>query len=203
MPTRLTFALSPFAPGRTVVCALSLFSAVAQMRAAAPSIVSIGTIKGGQRNNIIPDSVEMAGTIRAFDPDIRRQLHEKVRRTAEQIADSGGARAEVYIGIGYPTTVNDPALTDMMAPTLARVAGVENISQNPLITAAEDFSYFQEVIPGLYFFLGVTTDDENLETAAFNHSPLFAIDESALIVGVRALSHLAMDFLTARETTVP
>jgi amidohydrolase len=165
----------------------------------APSIVSIGTIKGGQRNNIIPDSVEMTGTIRAFDPVIREKLHEKVRRTAVRIAESAGAEADVTIGIGYPTTVNDPALTKLMAPTLRRVAGPGQYYSNPLVTGAEDFSYYQEVIPGLYFFLGITTDDEHLKSAAFNHSPLFTIDESALLVGVRALSHLAIDFLQANS----
>lgn len=160
-----------------------------------PSIVSIGTIQAGDRNNIIPDQVVMTGTIRTFDDDVRSAYHEKVTRTAEKIAESAGAVAEVYIGAdtGYSPTINHDELTKAMTPTLQRVAGKGNLLESTMITGAEDFSFFQKEIPGMFFFLGVTPPEQDLETAAANHSPLFLVDDAALLTGVRAMSHLVVD----------
>ena len=163
-----------------------------------PSVVTIGSIHGGVRGNIIPDEVEMAGTIRTFDADVRRDIHRRIRRTAEQIAASAGATAEVSITRGYPVTVNDPELTARMVPTLQRVAGDDPVEVQDLMTVAEDFSYFQQEVPGLFFFLGVTPEDQDPATAPVNHSPLFFADERALLTGVRALTNLTLDYLTAR-----
>ncbi len=163
-----------------------------------PSIITIGSIHGGVRGNIIPDEVEMVGTIRTFDADVRRDLHRRIRRTAEQIAASAGATAEVSITHGYPVTVNDPELTARMVPTLQRVAGDDPVVVQDLMTVAEDFSYFQQEVPGLFFFLGVTPEDQDPATAPSNHSPLFFADEQALPVGVRALTNLTLDYMTAR-----
>ncbi|HEX4872295.1 MAG TPA: amidohydrolase, partial [Nevskiaceae bacterium] len=124
----------------------------------APVIVTIGKIEGGVRQNIIPEQVRMKGTLRALDPEMRLQLHEKVRRTVEQIAASAGARAEVAIGTdhAYPVTVNDAALTTQLLPTLQRVVGAGLVEARPVL-GAEDFSFFAERIPGLYLSLGIRT----------------------------------------------
>jgi amidohydrolase len=158
-----------------------------------PSIVTVGAIHGGLRSNIIPDSVEMIGTLRTFDADTRQQIHERVERTATQIASSAGANAEVSINLGYPVTYNDPALTRRMSSTLQRVAG-EKFTEASLITGAEDFSYYANEVPGMFFFLGIASEDPAMVYP--NHSPYFYADESALPVGVEAMTALALDYLT-------
>jgi amidohydrolase len=162
-----------------------------------PSVISIGSIHGGIRSNIIPETVEMVGTIRTFDEEIRSDIHRRIGITAEAIARSAGARAEVEITEGYPVLINDPDLVGMMAPTLERVAGPGRARAVEVITWAEDFAYYAREAPALFFHLGVTPPDADLETAAPNHSPFFTIDEDALLVGVRALSHLTIDFMAA------
>jgi amidohydrolase len=161
---------------------------------AVPAIVTVGAIQGGVRNNIIPDSVVFIGTIRTFEQRQKQQVFDAVKRTAEQIAASAGARALVTIDSGYPVTRNDSTLTQRMMPSLARVAGQDVVVQ-PLVTGAEDFSYFQERVPGLFFFLGVTPRNQDWRQAAANHSPYFFADEAALPTGVRAMASLAVDYL--------
>jgi amidohydrolase len=161
----------------------------------APAIVSIGSIHGGVRSNIIPNEVEMVGTIRALDPHMRRDIHERIKETVEKIAQSAGATAEVTIDLGYPVTVNDPQLTQRMIPTLERVVGEGHVLSVTPKTVAEDFSYYQQQIPGLFFFLGITPKNAEPGKVAMNHSPYFYVDESALITGVRALSHLVLDYI--------
>jgi amidohydrolase len=166
---------------------------------AAPAIVTVGAINGGVRYNIIPDSVVMVGTIRAFDAALRRDVHERVRRTAESIAQSAGATAVVTIDSGPPVTYNDPALTEKMVPTLRQVAGADRVRLATPLTTAEDFSRYQERIPGLFFFLGITPASADPRTVAPNHSPRFFVDEAALPLGVRALAHAAVNYLTLRD----
>jgi amidohydrolase len=163
----------------------------------APSIVTIGQINGGIRNNIIPDSVIMIGTIRTLDPLQRSEIHERIRNVAGNIAAASGATALVDIALGYPVTYNDPDLTTRMEGTLKRVARDGRAGYRPPITAAEDFSYFQQRIPGLYFFLGIVPDSADPDKAPRNHSPYFFADEGALPVGVRALTHLTLDYMAA------
>jgi len=158
-----------------------------------PSIVTVGKIEGGVRNNIIPDSVEMIGTIRTFDPDTRLGIHERIKRTATGIAAGAGASAEVEIDMGYGVTRNDPDLYRRMAPTLRGVAG-EGFIEAQQTTTAEDFSYFANEVPGLFLFLGVAPDDPELVYP--NHSPRFYADERALPIGVRALTALTLDYMT-------
>lgn len=158
-----------------------------------PSVVSVGAINAGIRDNIIPDSAVFIGTIRTFDADQRDSIFKRIERTATHIAMSSGARATVVIDSGYPVTVNTPALTEAMLPTLRRVA--PRVKEHELVTGAEDFSYFQQRVPGLFVFLGVTPLGQNPALAPSNHSPLFFADESALPVGVRVLSGLALDWL--------
>ena len=165
----------------------------------APVIVTIGKIEGGVRNNIIPDAVVMKGTLRALDTGMRKDLQERVRKTAENIAAASGATAQVEIGgeTAYPVTYNNPALVTRMLPTLQRVAGAANVGEVPALMGAEDFSYFAQEAPGFYVFLGVRTPGEAPEKFAANHSPRFHIDESALKLGVRTLSQLTLDYLQA------
>jgi amidohydrolase len=163
----------------------------------APSIVTVGAIHGGVRNNIIPDEVEMIGTIRSLDAKMRDDIHMRIRRTVENIATSGGAKAEVTITTGYPITYNDPSLTERSAPTLRRVAGAGNVSVVNAVLGAEDFSFYQQKVPGLFFWLGTRPKGVSAEEAASNHSPLFYVDESGLALGVRAMAHVAVDYLGA------
>ena len=161
----------------------------------APSVVTVGAIHGGVRNNIIPDNVEMIGTIRSLDAKMRDDIHARIKRTVENIAASAGATAELTITTGYPITYNDPALTDKMAPTLRRIAGAQNVRVVNATLGAEDFSFFQQKVPGLFFWLGTRPKNQTAEEAASNHSPLFYVDESGLELGVRAMSHVAVDYL--------
>ncbi|TGV20780.1 amidohydrolase [Pseudoalteromonas sp. MEBiC 03607] len=161
----------------------------------APSVVSFGAINGGVRNNIIPDQVEMVGTIRTFDQEMRADIKKRLAKTAEMVAESGGAEAHVHIDHGYPVTVNDVKLTKKMTPTLAGVVGKENLITTPLITGAEDFSYYALETPGMFFFLGVTPKGQDAVTAPSNHSPHFFADEKALQLGVNAMTQLVVDYL--------
>jgi amidohydrolase len=161
----------------------------------APAVVTIGQINGGVRSNIIPDSVVMVGTVRTLDPEMRERIEEGIHRTAEGIAQSAGATAEVRLTPPGPVTYNDPDLTRRMVATLERVAGPGKAGEVPPITGSEDFAYYQQEVPGLFFFLGVIPDAIPLSEAAPNHSPYFFADEAALPVGVLALANLAVDFL--------
>ena len=163
-----------------------------------PAVVTIGMIRGGVRENIIPDSVEMRGTIRAFDEEMRDEIHERVTTLAEAVSRGSRAGCAVCITKNYPVTVNDPALTEAMVPTLARVAGEGRLEVVPKVTGAEDFSFFQRIIPGLFFFVGVTPPEVDPKDAYSNHSPRFFADERALLTGVRSLAHLACDWLESR-----
>lgn len=161
------------------------------------AVVSIGKIEGGVRSNIIPEEVRMVGTIRTLDGTMQDRVHEEIRRTAPNIAASMGATATVEIDRGYPVTVNDPALTRAMVPTLARVADSTK-TINP-ITGAEDFSYFAREVPGLYVFVGGMPRGMDPKDAAPHHTPDFYVDEAGLPYGVRTLVHLAADYLAAQQ----
>ncbi|HTP70938.1 MAG TPA: amidohydrolase [Burkholderiaceae bacterium] len=162
-----------------------------------PAVVTVGMIKGGVRENIIPDSVEMRGTIRTFDEGMRDDVHERVKTLAESVAKGSRAGCTVCIEKNYPVTVNDPALTEAMLPTLQRVAGADKVQMVPKVTGSEDFSYFQRLVPGLFFFVGATRPEVDPAKAPANHSPRFHVDERALLLGVRSLAHLACDWLQA------
>ena len=166
---------------------------------AAPAIITVGAINGGVRYNIIPDTVVMIGTIRTFDTAVRNDIHNRVRRTAESIAQSAGATAQVTIDTATAVTYNDPALTESIVPTLRAVAGTNHVGLAPMITAAEDFSRYQQRIPGVFFFLGITPPGTDPAKVAPNHSPRFYVDEAAFPVGVRAMAHLAVDYLSSRQ----
>ena len=161
-----------------------------------PAVLTFATIHGGVRNNIIPNEVELTGTIRTFTPEIQDDLHARLVRMVHSTAGSWGATADIEMVKPNPVTVNDPALTTKMLPTLQRVAGAGNVVEIPLVTGAEDFSHFARAYPGLYVFVGVTPRDQDPNTVPVNHSPLFFVDEASLPIGVRTLASLAADYLT-------
>ncbi|MEO8835614.1 MAG: amidohydrolase [Caldimonas sp.] len=163
-----------------------------------PVVVTVGVIKGGVRENIIPDSVEMRGTIRTFDEEMRDDVHARISDTAEHISRAARAGCDVCITKNYPVTVNDAELTAAMLPTLERVAGKTRVMRSHKVAGSEDFSFYQHVVPGMFFFVGVTPPEHDLKTAAPNHSPLFYIDEAGLPLGVRSLAHVAVDWLEAQ-----
>ncbi len=169
----------------------------------APGVITVGMIQGGNRGNIIPDSVVMIGTIRTFDPAMRDEIHARIKRTAEDIAHSAGATAVVQLTRGGLITQNDAALLDKMTPTLQRSAGDGGFHIVNPITGSEDFPEFTRDIPGLFYFLGVSPKGADIKTQPANHSPLFFADEAALPTGVRAMSNLAIDYLRSGGLNAP
>jgi amidohydrolase len=166
-----------------------------------PAVVTVGRLSGGVRYNIIPDSVVLEGTIRTFDEGMRKEIHSRVKRTAESIAGSVGATADVRVYPYTPVTFNDPALTERMAATLKRVGGADKVGIAKQTTTAEDFSLYEEKVPGMFFFLGITPKGADPATVAPNHSPRFFVDESALVPGIRAMAALAVDYLQGGKVT--
>jgi amidohydrolase len=158
-----------------------------------PAVLSIGAIRGGVRDNIIPDQVEMLGTMRTFDEQMRQDIQDRIRSMTSHIAQSAGATAEVFFDNPYPVTYNDEALTQRMLPTLQRVAGAGNVFLSQKITGYEDFSYYQQRVPGMFYFVGISPKGGG--RSAPNHSPRFYVDESGLLLGVRSLAQLAVDYL--------
>ena len=162
----------------------------------APVVVSFGAIQGGIRQNIIPDEVELIGTIRTFEPDMREDVFSGLRGIAEHVAAAHGATVELEIPWleGYPVTRNDAELTGAMHGALMRAARGKVIEVPP-ITGAEDFSYFAEHAPTLFFFVGATPPDQDMKAVASNHSPFFYLDEAALPLGTRAMLEVALEAL--------
>jgi amidohydrolase len=161
-----------------------------------PAIVSIGAIKGGIRNNIIPAEVNMLGTIRTFTEDQRSVVLEHMKLIIEHTALANGATAELTLGPEhYPVTYNDPALTQRVLPSLAAVVGAGNLGQVPLVTAAEDFSFFAKKVPGFFFFVGITPATQDPAAAPSNHSDFFYLDEGGIDVGLRAMTRVVVDYL--------
>lgn len=159
-----------------------------------PAVISIGSIHGGNRENIIPESVELLGTVRTFDDGMRDDTLARMRTTAESIAQASGAKAEVnFLKPGYSTTVNNADLSARMLPTMQQVTGGKAVI-TPKLTASEDFSEFSKKVPGVFFFLGSSTPGKE-KTAAPNHSPKFEIDEASLAVGAKAMTAMALDYL--------
>lgn len=190
--------IDPIVIGSQIVVGLQTIISRSVNITEAPAVVTVGRFTGGNRANIVPDQVELEGTVRAFDENVRKDIHARLKTMAMNIAEASGATAEVEIIGGYPVTRNDPSLTERMLPTLKRVAGAENVVLAPLTGTAEDFSYFQQNAPGMFVFLGVTPRDQDYTKAAQNHSPLFFADEAALPVGVKVMTNLALDFLFGR-----
>lgn len=159
------------------------------------SVVTVGIFQAGIRTNIEPETAELGGTIRTLDPDNRAEVLRRMRLTAERIAESAGAIAQVTLRDGNPVTWNDPKLTEASLASLKRAAGADHVELSPVIMASEDFSAYQQKIPGFFYFLGVDAEGVAAKDAAPNHSPYFFVNEAALPVGVRAHVLTALDFL--------
>ncbi|MES1240946.1 MAG: amidohydrolase [Acidobacteriota bacterium] len=185
--------VDPVALAAQMVLALELIPN-RQVDPTLPNIISISMIHGGVRSNILPDEVAMEGTVRYFDPAKKDDLMQRIRRTVESIAESAGAKAEVTFSSYSPPNTNDPALTKAMEPTLRRVAGA-GLMDYPPVTVSEDFAFFREKVPGMYVFLGINKPGVGFGEAEPNHSPRFYVNEDALLVGVRTMANLAIDYL--------
>ena len=157
--------------------------------------MTVGAIHGGIRQNIIPEEVNMIGTIRSLDGEMQKTIHRRINEVATNIAESAGAKADVKIDIMYPVTYNDPKLTDQMVGTLEAVAGKSNVKITPAQTGAEDFSFYQQKVPGFFYFLGGMTKGKKVENAAPHHTPDFQIDENCFVLGMKTLCHLTVDYM--------
>jgi amidohydrolase len=163
---------------------------------AAPTVISIGQINGGERWNIIPEKVEMIGTIRCLEEETRCRVYEKLKKTAQSIAEAAGAETEVTFRKLVPVCYNNLTLHEMMLPTLKRAAGVQYVYESPATMGSEDFAYYQLQIPGYFFYIGATPPGED---SVQLHTPLFNTDDKTLILGVRAMANLAIDYLNRND----
>jgi amidohydrolase len=159
-----------------------------------PAVITIGAIHGGIRENIIPEKVEMIGTIRSFDTSMQSTMHRRIYQTASKIAEAAGAKADVEIEIMYPVTYNSEMLTAKMLPSLQRAAGTENVLLMKAKTGAEDFAFYQQKVPGLFFYLGGRPHDVKEADAPPHHTPDFFIDEAGLKLGVKTFCYLVLDY---------
>ena len=191
--------IDPIAVGAQIVSALQTIVSRNVDITELPTVVTIGTFHAGTRYNIVPGEATLTGTIRTFDPETKLMVNERIRQIATGVGASMGAEVEVDIAVGVPVTTNHEDLTEWAMPVLGRVYGTQRVFESPLITGAEDFSFFQEQIPGVYYFVGARSPDVPLADAVPNHSPFFTIDEAALVPGVRSLASFAVEYL-ARET---
>ncbi len=189
--------VDPIVVGAQVVLGLQTIVSRKMNLTEEPSVVTVGSFQAGNRSNIIPDEAKMEGTIRTFDEKHREEIHQFVAKITTMIAESGGAKAHVHIAKGYPVTVNDEALTNWAVPVLKRIATEASVGVCPKTCGAEDFAYYQQAVPGVFFFIGCTPRDQDCKYAPSNHSPRFYVDESGLKVGVKTLAALALDWLSA------
>lgn len=160
-----------------------------------PAVISVSVINGGVRSNIIPEEVTMLGTIRTLDTGMQRMIHEKIALTASKIAEASGATAETSIDKKTLVTYNDPVLTKKMVPSFIKAAGEENVVETEAVTGAEDFSFFAEKVPSIFFFIGGMEKGKDPKAAFPHHTPDFVLDESGMKTGVKAFCHLVLDYM--------
>ena len=191
-------AVDPIVASAEIVSALQTIVSRSVDLTSGPAVVTVGAIHGGLRENIIPDSVWMIGTIRTFDPKSRQVIADRLKLIATKIAEAHGAKAEVHVELGYSSTLNNVAMVSRFSPALKRVAGSKGAfeSKSPSM-AGEDFSRFADKAPGFFFNLSVTPPNVDLFNVAGNHSPLFQGDDAALPVGTRAMANVALEFLVS------
>ena len=161
------------------------------------AVVSVCIVSGGVRANIIPEEVELTGTIRTFDKESQKEIQERIKATSTHIAEASGAKAEVSIFNKTLVTYNDPGLMNKMLPTLKKVAGEENVREMNPVTGAEDFSFFAEKVPSIFFYLGGMKKGQDPSTAYPHHTPDFVIDETGFRTGVEAFCNLVFDYMSS------
>jgi len=157
-------------------------------------VISVCVIKGGVRSNIIPEEVEMTGTIRTLDTAMQRDIHERMQRTASLIAQSAGATAELSIENKTLVTYNNPELVKKMLPSLQKAAGEENVLPMDAMTGSEDFSFFGDKVPSFFFFLGGMKKGQDPKTSFPHHTPDFYIDEGGFKTGIKAFCQMVIDY---------
>ena len=173
----------------------TIISRNAELTTHGAAVITFGKMEGGVRSNIIPEYAELVGTIRTLHPMMRKMIFERFKTVVEKTAESNGARAELIIDHGYPVTINDPELTALMTPTFVDVGGQENVdSAIPATTGAEDFSFFANEIPGLFFRLGGMPKGTSKYEAAPHHTPDFYVDDEGLLLGIKTMSRLVIDY---------
>jgi amidohydrolase len=192
------FGVDPIVTAAQIVGSLQTIVSRQVNIAANPAVITVGIIKGGVRYNIVPDEVEMIGTIRTFDAAQRSDIFARVTRTVEGVAAANGATATFKVDEGgNPSLINDAEMTLLAVPALQRSAGVGHVRAVPLETGGEDFAYITEKVPSFYFFVGITPPERALITTPTNHSPLFYVDEAGIPVGTHALAQAALTYLQA------
>jgi amidohydrolase len=190
--------VDPIVVAAQIVTALQTIVSRQTNLTAAPAVVSIGTINGGVRDNVIADRVQMLGTVRTFGEEQRKDILDRMRLIVTDTALASGATAGIDFKPGNsPVVYNNPALAQRLLPTLTATAGAQNLHEIPFVTGSEDFGHFAQKVPGFYFILGVTPPGKNPATAASNHSPAFFLDEDGMSLGVRALTEVTLNYLSA------
>ena len=186
--------IDPIATAAQIINGLQMIVSRQSELTKAPVVITVGKINGGVRENIIPEELTMAGTIRTLDSQMQKDVHEKIRITATKIAEAMGASVEVSFENKTLVTYNTPELVKKMLPSLEKAAGKENISETEWTTGAEDFSFFGEKVPSFFFNVGGMPKGMNKKDAAPHHTPDFFIDDSRLDVGVKAFSNIVFDY---------
>lgn len=192
--------IDPIAVGAQIIEGLQMIVSRQSELTKAPVVITVGKFHSGMRNNIIPEEALMEGTIRTLDSKMQKDVHEKIKLTAQKIAEASGATAEVSIDTKTLVTYNNPALLDMMLPSLEKAAGKEHVMSDNWTTGAEDFSYFGEKAPALFFFLGGMPKGKDPNKAAPHHTPDFFIDDSMLDVGVKAFCNIVFDYANLKQS---
>ncbi|CAN5387183.1 M20 family metallopeptidase [soil metagenome] len=186
--------IDPIAVASQIYTGLQMIVARESDLPKAPVIITVGKINGGVRENIIPEELTMAGTIRTLDSAMQKEVHEKIRLTATKIAESMGATAEVTIDMKTPVTYNTPELVKKMLPSLQKAAGQGNVLETEWVTGAEDFAFYGSKAPAFFFFVGGMPKGKDVKTTAAHHTPDFFIDDSRLDVGVKAFCNIVFDY---------
>jgi len=187
--------IDPIAVATQIYTGLQMIVARSSELTKAPVVITVGRINGGVRENIIPEEMTMAGTIRTLDSAMQKDVHARIRNTATKIAESMGATVEITIDTKAPVTYNTPELVQKMLPSLEKAAGRENVYLSEWTTGAEDFAFFGEKAPSFYFFVGGMPKSKNPKEAAAHHTPDFMIDDSRLDVGVKAFCNIVFDYV--------
>ncbi|MCW5960650.1 MAG: amidohydrolase [Pyrinomonadaceae bacterium] len=186
--------IDPIAVSAQIINGLQMIVSRQSELTKSPVVITVGKINAGVRENIIPEELTMAGTIRVLDSRIQKEVHQKIKLTAEKIAESMGATAEVNIDVKTPVTYNTPELVKKMLPSLEKAAGRENVLENEWVTGAEDFAFYGAKAPAFFFVVGGMPKGKNPLDAAAHHTPDFFIDDSRLDVGVKAFCNIVFDY---------
>jgi amidohydrolase len=198
-------SIDPIVVGTQIIAGLQTIVSRQENIVKAPVVITVGKFHSGVRSNIIPEEAILEGTIRTLDADMQRDVHARIKKTAEKIAEASGATVEVTIDTKTLVTDNDSSLTAMMAPSLQKAAGKDRVQTQSWTTGAEDFSFFGEKAPALFFNLGGMPVGTDPAKAPGHHTPDFFIDDSQLDVGVKAFCHLVFDYasLQAKQKATP